>query len=109
MRVPYMARIWDTIPVVVHLINGMTEDGAPDEVLTYTGKCNFSEKVKTIRKDNGTLLQSSATLTIGADIAPPLSILTGSVDIGGCTWKIAAASRPRNPDGTIHHTVLYLE
>lgn len=108
MRVPYMARIWDTTPVVVHLTDGLSEDGTPNEIMTYSGRCNFSEKVKTIRQNDGTLLQSAATLTIGADIAPALPALTGSADIGGHTWLIASANRPRNPDGTIHHTALYL-
>ncbi|MFT9056111.1 MAG: hypothetical protein ABF449_05735 [Ethanoligenens sp.] len=108
MRVPYIARIWDTTLTVVHLTDGLSEDGVPNEIATYTGKCNFSEKSKTIRQSNGTLIRLSATLTIGADIAPTLPILTGSVDIGARTWQIVGADRPRNPDGTVHHTVLRL-
>lgn len=108
MRVPYIAAIWDTTPVTIRLTDGMTSDGAPNVAVTYNGKCNFSETVKTVRKSDGTLLQAAASLTIGGDIAPALPALTGSADLGDRTWQIASASRPRNPDGTVHHTALYL-
>lgn len=108
MKFPYLNTLWDVTPVVVHLTDGLTEDGAPNEAVTYTGACCFSEKAKTLRQPDGTLIQSSASLTIGEDIAPDLPVLTGSVDIGGRTWKIASANRPRNPDGSVHHTELQL-
>ncbi len=108
MRVPYIAQIWNTTPVTVHLTDGLDETGAPVEVAAYTGRCNFSETSKTIRQADGTLVRLTASLTIGGDIAPGISVLTGSVDIGGRTWQIASAARPRNPDGTVHHTALDL-
>lgn len=108
MRVPYIAQIWDTTPVTVRLTDGLTEGGAPQEAASYTGKCNFSEITKTKRQADGTLVQLAARLTIGGDIAPGLPVLTGCVEIGGRTWQIVTAARPRNPDGTVHHTALGL-
>lgn len=108
MRMPYF-KAWDTTPVTVHVTDGFSEGGEPSEIVTYTGKCNYSEKSKTVRQSDGTLIQLSAILTIGSDISPSVPVLTGSVDIVGRTWNIATAARPQNPDGTVHHTELGLQ
>lgn len=108
MKLPYLARLWDVTPVTVHITNGFTEGGEPKEAATYTGKCNYSEKAKTVRQGDGTLIQLNASLTIGGDIAPSVPVLAGSVDIAGRTWNIVTAGRPRNPDGTVNHTELGL-
>ena len=108
MKLPYFTRLWDVVPVIVHLTDGFDENGAPKEAAAYTGKCNYSEKVKTIRQSDGTLIQLAASLTIGGDIAPDLPVLTGSAEVYGRTWNIVTAARPRNPDGTVNHTELGL-
>ena len=108
MKLPYLTRLWDVTPVVVHITDGMTEGGSPQEVAAYTGLCNYSEKAKTVRQTDGTLIQLAASLTIGCDIAPAVPVITGSVEVAGRTWQIATAARPRNPDGTVNHTALGL-
>lgn len=108
MRLPYLTRFWDVTPVTIHITDGFTEDGKPVEALTYTGKCNYSEKAKTVRQSDGTLVQLAASLTIGGDIAPEVPVLAGNVEVSGRTWSIATAGRPRNPDGTVNHTELGL-
>ena len=105
MKLPYLS-IWDNTPAVVHVTDGITEGGAAQEVVTYTGLCNYSEKAKTIRQQDGTLIQLAASLTIGEDIAPSVPVITGSVEVVGRTWQIATSARPRNPDGTVNHTAL---
>ena len=105
MKTPYF-KVWDNVPVVIHVTDGFTEGGAPQEVVTYTGLCNYSEKAKTARQTDGTLIQLAASLTVGEDIAPSVPVLTGSVEVAGRTWNIATAARPRNPDGTVNHTAL---
>lgn len=108
MKLPYLARLWDVTPVVVHITNGFTEGGEPKEAAAYAGRCNYSEKAKTIRQADGTMIQLNAFLTIGEDIAPDVPVLAGSVEVGGRAWQIATAARPRNPDGTVNHTELGL-
>ena len=107
VHLPYL-KSWDTVPVTVRLTDGFSSSGAPNVTLTYTGACRFAEKTKTLRKSDGTLIESAASLTICGDIAPGLSLLTGSTDVNGRTWQIVWAKRPRNPDGSVHHTELIL-
>jgi hypothetical protein len=107
MKLPYLV-MWDNIPVSVSITEGLSEGGAPQEVANYTGKCNFREKTKTVRRPDGTLVQISGSLTVGCDIAPEVPAISGSVTVQGKTWMIASASRPRNPDGTVNHTKLEL-
>ena len=107
MKMPYFKN-WDTTPVIVHVTDEFTEGGEPQEVATYTGPCNYSEKSKTVRQADGTLIQLAASLTIQGDIASAVPMITGSVDVAGRTWNIATAARPRNPDGTVNHTALGL-
>lgn len=109
MKMPYFKNAWDRTPCVVHITDGLTEGGVPQEVATYTGKCNFAEKVQIVRAADGTLVQLNASLTIGEDIAPAVPALNGSVDICGRSWNIATSGRPRNPDGTVNHTDLGLQ
>lgn len=55
------------------------------------------------------LIQLSGHLYMAGDIAPSLTVIEGgTVTIGGRTWQTYSAERPRNPDGTVHHTKLYL-
>ena len=42
---------------------------------------------------------------VKGDIAPSLSnISDGVITINGCNYEIHTGCRPRNPNGTIHHT-----
>lgn len=109
MKMPYFRNAWDKTPCVIHITDDVTENGAPQEVETYTGKCNFAEKSRIVRAADGTLVQLNASLMIGEDIAPSVPVLNGSVDIDGRTWNIITSGRPRNPDGTVHHTELGLQ
>lgn len=43
------------------------------------------------------------------DIAPEIKLLSGGeITINGIKYQIFAARRPRNPDGSVHHTTLEL-
>ena len=105
MRLHYF-QTWDTTPVIVHITNGLDENGVPLEVVTYRGKCNYSEKSKTIRTADGQLIRLDASLTIGCDIAPDIQVITGYVEILNRSWNIASSARPRNPDGSVLFTEL---
>ncbi|MCX7924133.1 MAG: hypothetical protein N3B21_19315 [Clostridia bacterium] len=107
MKLPYPKHL-DTTPIVVNLTDGLTEEGEQNEVSTYTGFCNLSEHTKTVLDANGQKVQLEATALIGEDIGPTLKTITGNVILNGKKYKIFKSARPRNPDGSVHHTKLEL-
>ena len=98
----------DKTPVEVILTDGINRDGKPKEVFRYIGSCTFSEKAKYTRNPDGKLIQLEGAIYIGKDIAPTQNLIEGSVIISNREYKIYKSSRPRNPDGSVHHTKLEL-
>lgn len=107
MKLPYL-KSWDRTPVIITITDGIASTGEPNEVASYTGKCNYSEKAKTVRNSDGQYIQLGAIITIGCDIAPSVPVLAGDVEIAGKVWKIFRGDRPRNPDQSVNHTRLEL-
>lgn len=86
---------------------GISEDGEAIKAFTGTGKCIFSEKAKRVIDGEGKQITLLGKVIIAGDVAPELkSVSDGAITINGCSYEIHAGSRPRNPDGTIHHTML---
>lgn len=86
---------------------GVSEEGAPIGTFTDTGKCIWSEKNKRIIDSEGKQITLLGKVIIKGDIAPSLkSISDGVITINGCSYEIHAGYRPRNPNGTVHHTML---
>lgn len=84
---------------------GVSEDGEPIESVKTSGKCIFSEKSKRIIDSEGKQITLLGKVIVKGDIAPSLkSVSDGAITINGCSYKIHAGSRPRNPNGTIHST-----
>lgn len=84
---------------------GISEEGEPIENFKTSGKCIFSEKSKRIIDSNGKQITLLGKVIIKGDIAPSLSnISDGVITINGCNYEIHAGYRPKNPNGTIHHT-----
>lgn len=85
--------------------NGISEDGEPINALVSSGKCIFSEKAKRIIDSEGKQITLLGKVIVKGDIAPFLqNVSDGAITINGRTYEIHAGYRPRNPDGTIHHT-----
>ena len=98
-----------TVPCTVTLYHGLTEDGEAAVAATVTGMCIYTDKARRVYDKDGRLIQLSGTVKLKGDIAPQLSdVSDGTVTIGGSVKKIYAGNRPRNPDGTVHHTELML-
>lgn len=76
---------------------------------TVTGYCRYDEKsIKKIDAEKR-LISLSGVIFMNGDIAPSLPVIeSGTVTIGGKTWEIYSAERPRNPDGSVHHTEIFL-
>lgn len=90
--------------IVLH-DEGISEDGEPIDVFKTSGKCIFSEKAKRIIDSEGKEITLLGKVIVKGDIAPSLkSVSDGVITINGCSYEIHSASRPRNPNGTIHST-----
>ena len=88
---------------------GISTDGEPVIAFTWTGLCRYSDKAKEFLSGDKKLVRLSGAIQINGDIAPGLPSFTGgSVEIAGNVFKIHAGKRPRNPDGSVHHTTLEL-
>ena len=85
--------------------NGITEDGEPSSVFETSGKCIFSEKSKRIITSDGKEIILLGKVIVKGDIAPSLKTVSdGNITINDNTYEIYAGHRPKNPDGTVHHT-----
>lgn len=90
--------------------SGISGDGEPIKSFETNGKCIFSEKAKRIIDSEGKQITLLGRVIIKGDIAPSLkNISDGVITINGCNYEIHTGSRPRNPNGTIHHTSFELK
>ena len=86
-------------------LEGISEDGEPLADVTAEGKCIFSEKAKRILDSEGKRVTLLGKVIIEGDVAPSLtSVCDGNITVNGRKYEIWAGYRPRNPDGTVHHT-----
>lgn len=84
---------------------GISEEGEPLEALTGNGKCIFSEKAKRVLDAQGKEITLFGKVIVKGDIAPNLkNVADGTITINNKTYNIHTGYRPRNPDGSIHHT-----
>lgn len=85
---------------------GISEDGEPMSAFTGNGKCIFSEKAKRIIDNEGKEITLLGKVIVKGDVAPDLKTISdGAIVLNGYTYEIHAGYRPRNPDGTVHHTM----
>lgn len=98
-----------TTPIKFVVTDGINEDGTPKQVTVFEGKCNYSEKSKSILDAERRLITLKATALVPGDIAPGKDIVGNAVINGGeVTRRIYESSRGRNPDGTVNFTQLEL-
>lgn len=108
MKFPYLD-YWDNAKCRVSITGSEpSENGDFPELLSYEGNCNLSEKSRTVRNTNGEYVRLSCVIHIKGDIAPDLATFSGKVTVNGKEMLIETVDRPRNPDGSIHHTRLGL-
>ena len=100
---------------------GLSEEGEPLTSLNLTNqKCRFIEKTKIIITAHGKKVELVGKVILLGDIAPNIkkisggevsnviTVIDGKEVINESKYEIYQASRPRNPDGSIHHTTLEL-
>lgn len=107
-KLPPIAKAFLTTDYVATLYEkGIDEDGKKIVHSNITGKCAFSEKRKQVMNAEKQIIQLEGSAIMSGDIAPNLKeFANGTITINGCTYKIYRVMRPRNPDGTIHHTTV---
>jgi len=89
--------------------NELTVDGGPVPALEWSGDCWYSDKSKTVISKDKKEIVLQGSIQIKGDIAPGLpSVSSGEVKVSGGVFQIHRGIRPRNPDGTVHHTTLEL-
>lgn len=100
---------------------GLSEEGEPLTSLNLEKeKCRFVEKTKTIITADGQKVELVGKVILLGDIAPNIkkisggevsniiTIIDGKEIVNESKYEIYQASRPRNPDGSVHHTTLEL-
>lgn len=88
---------------------GLNADGEPEKAKPISTKCMWSEHTKRVYTADGKQVILSGQVIVKGDIAPNMpEISSGTVQIGKRVMRIHEAARPKNPDGTVHHTVFKL-
>lgn len=89
---------------------GLSEEGEPLTSLDLKNqKCRFVEKTKVIISPEGKKVELVGKVILSGNIAPNIKKISGGeVIINDSKYEIYQASRPRNPDGSVHHTTLEL-
>lgn len=95
---------------VVIYQEGLTEEGEPlASINLKKEKCRFVERTKIIINPDGKKVELVGRVILLGDIAPDVKKISGGqVRINDTEYEIYQASRPRNPDGSVHHTTLEL-
>ncbi len=95
---------------VVIYQEGLSEEGEPLTSLNLKEqKCRFVEKTKIIISPDGKKVELIGKVILLGNIAPNIKKISGGeVIVNDSKYEIYQASRPRNPDGTVHHTTLEL-
>lgn len=104
--VPPWARNAD---IEIKLITGKNADGTEKTELVFTGRCNYSEKSRTVLDEQRRSVLLEGVVLVSGDIAPGRD-LTGEARIMAGNQKIVRriyrGSRGRNPDGSVNYTQL---
>ena len=88
---------------------GLNKYGEPLETITYSGKCNYQDKAKTIFTADKKMVQITGSALLPGDICPELPVISGgTATIFGVKRKIQEARKARNPDGTVNYTEVLL-
>lgn len=89
---------------------GLSEEGEPlTSINLKKQKCRFVEKTKVIINSDGKKVELLGKVILLGDIAPNIKKISGGqVRINEAEYEVFQASRPRNPDGSVHHTSLEL-
>lgn len=88
---------------------GLTEYGEALPAITYSGKCNYQDKAKTVLTEERKLVQITGSALFPGDICPELPVISGGdAVLFGVKRRILEGQKARNPDGTVNYTEVLL-
>lgn len=88
---------------------GVTEYGEPLPVITYSGKCNYQDRAKTILTAEKKLVEITGIALFPGDICPELAVISGGTAvIFEVKRRIQQGRKARNPDGSVNYTEVML-
>ncbi len=108
-KLPFPDHLLVTPCTIILDTKGLNKDGEPEKAKSISTKCMWSEHTKRVYTADGKQVILSGQVIVKGDIAPNMpEISSGTVQIGKRVMYIHEAARPKNPDGTVHHTVFKL-
>lgn len=109
MRMPFPDWTQNTPAELTLNTEGLGENGAPVAAMQWSGLVWFSEKSRTVKDKDGRDVRLEGSLVIKGDLAPDLPLVSdGEAIVSGRKYEIFRVARPRNPDGSVHHTTVEL-
>ena len=109
-KLPFPDHLLVTDCIISLDAKGVNKDGEPERAKQISTKCMWSEHTKRVYTANGKQVILNGQVIVKGDIAPDMpEISSGTVQVGKREMKIHEALRPKNPDGTVHHTCFKLK
>lgn len=88
---------------------GINEYGEPLEAVSYSGKCNYQDKAKTVLTAEKKLVEVTGSALFPGDICPELPVISGGkAQVFGVKRRILEGKKARNPDGSVNYTEVLL-
>lgn len=88
---------------------GLNEYGEPLDPVSYSGKCNYQDKARTVLTAEKKLVEITGSALFPGDICPDLPVISGgSAKVFGAKRRILQGTKARNPDGTVNYTEVLL-
>lgn len=88
---------------------GISEYGEPLPETTYSGKCNYQDKARTVFTPEKKLVEITGSALFPGDICPEIPVISGGTAvIFGVERRIRQGKKARNPDGTVNYTEVLL-
>lgn len=108
-KLPFPNHLLNTLCIAKLNADGLNEQGEPTAALTWEGKVIFFDKSRTTVTADNRIIRLEGRVIAKGDIAPSLEVISdGEVSVMGRTYVVYRSERARNPDGSVHHTVLEL-
>lgn len=107
---PIPKAVLSTVATLTFYTDEVDRYGSPVEGLTVAAKCYFSEKHKQIVNEEKQIITLEGSIIYDGDLVPGVNDLgSGKCVVEGKTYTIYSTKRHRNPDGSVHHTTVYLQ
>lgn len=88
---------------------GLNEYGEPLSAVTFSGKCNYQDKAKTVLTAEKKVVQITGSALFPGDICPELPVVSGGeAVIFGVKRRVLEGRKARNPDGSVNYTEVWL-